>query len=169
MPQPASQSAPQPTPVQAQPCPLCAGAGGRVVFQDAHVRVVHVDEDPALPAFYRVIWQRHVREWSDLDEGAQIHCMRILTALERAMRATIAPDKINLASLGNMVPHLHWHVIARYTWDAYYPAPIWAAPHTRTEDAPTERLQGLQWLKDQRPQLEERMRSACAEVPALLE
>jgi diadenosine tetraphosphate (Ap4A) HIT family hydrolase len=38
------------------------------------------------------------------------------------------PDKINLASLGNVVPHLHWHVIPRFADDAHFPSPIWASP-----------------------------------------
>jgi diadenosine tetraphosphate (Ap4A) HIT family hydrolase len=38
----------------------------------------------------------------------------------------VRPDKINLASLGNVVPHLHWHVIPRWRDDSHFPAPIWA-------------------------------------------
>lgn len=47
--------------------------------------------------------------------------------VEQAVRETMLPDKINVASLGNVVPHLHWHVIPRYTDDAHFPAPVWAA------------------------------------------
>ena len=43
------------------------------------------------------------------------------------LRTVLAPDKINLASLGNVVPHLHWHVIPRFADDAHFPAPVWAA------------------------------------------
>jgi diadenosine tetraphosphate (Ap4A) HIT family hydrolase len=39
----------------------------------------------------------------------------------------VQPDKVNLASLGNVVPHLHWHVVPRWTDDSHYPAPIWSA------------------------------------------
>jgi diadenosine tetraphosphate (Ap4A) HIT family hydrolase len=35
------------------------------------------------------------------------------------------PDKINLASLGNVVPHLHWHVIPRFVDDPHFPNPVW--------------------------------------------
>jgi diadenosine tetraphosphate (Ap4A) HIT family hydrolase len=38
------------------------------------------------------------------------------------------PDKINLASLGNMTPHLHWHVIPRFKQDKHFPQPIWGVP-----------------------------------------
>jgi diadenosine tetraphosphate (Ap4A) HIT family hydrolase len=46
-------------------------------------------------------------------------------AVEAALRAVLAPHKINVASLGNMVPHVHWHVIPRFADDAHFPNPIW--------------------------------------------
>ncbi|MGN1057562.1 MAG: HIT family protein, partial [Comamonas sp.] len=48
--------------------------------------------------------------------------------VERVVRAQLQPHKINLAALGNMVPHLHWHVIARYDWDSHFPGSVWANP-----------------------------------------
>jgi diadenosine tetraphosphate (Ap4A) HIT family hydrolase len=47
------------------------------------------------------------------------------------MREHLRPEKINLASLGNQVPHLHWHVIARFSDDAHFPGPIWASPQRK--------------------------------------
>jgi len=51
----------------------------------------------------------------------------ISAIVEQALRALIHPDKINLAALGNQVPHLHWHVIPRFADDAHFPDPIWVA------------------------------------------
>ena len=62
--------------------------------------------------------------------------------VEAAMRQVFRPAKINLASLGNVVPHLHWHVIARFENDANFPAPIWAAPGPRTRHDPARKLAG---------------------------
>jgi diadenosine tetraphosphate (Ap4A) HIT family hydrolase len=84
-------------------------------------------EDAAFPAYYRVIWQAHVAEFSDLGEVEQALCMRVITRLERCIRDNLKPTKLNLASLGNMVPHLHWHVIARFEWDSHFPQPIWSS------------------------------------------
>ena len=50
------------------------------------------------------------------------------------MRSVLRPTKVNLAALGNMVPHLHWHVIARFDWDARWPAPVWAAPQRAADE-----------------------------------
>ena len=54
--------------------------------------------------------------------------MRVVAGVEKGLRDLLAPDKVNLASLGNLVPHLHWHVIPRYRDDSHFPEPIWAAP-----------------------------------------
>lgn len=110
------------------PCPLCHSDGGRVVWRDHALRIVRVagQEAEDFPGFYRVIWNAHVAEWTDLSDAEQGRCLRALNATERAVREHLRPTKVNLASLGNVVPHLHWHVIARFDWDSRFPAPIWA-------------------------------------------
>lgn len=105
-------------------CELCAGPGGDILWQSMHCRVVRVD-DPAQPGFCRVIWNTHVREMSDLDATSRGILMSVVFAVEAAVRQCYAPHKINLASFGNVVPHLHWHVIPRWTDDQHFPQPIW--------------------------------------------
>ena len=109
-------------------CELCADPGGDLLWEDALCRVVRVTDTTAaaFPGFCRVIWQRHVAEMSDLSPNDAHHALNVLLATERAVRHTVRPDKINLASLGNVVPHLHWHVIPRWHDDSHFPAPIWA-------------------------------------------
>jgi diadenosine tetraphosphate (Ap4A) HIT family hydrolase len=109
-------------------CPLCDEAGDtgtQPVWRDDHLRVVRVIDTPDHPAFYRVIWHAHVAEFTDLLPANRSHLMRTVAAVETVLREALQPDKINLASLGNMVPHLHWHVIARFAWDSHFPQPIW--------------------------------------------
>jgi len=107
-------------------CAFCTGEGGRKVFGDGRCRVVIADEPFA--GFCRVIWNAHVREMTDLPPSARAHLMEVVFAVEGALRALLSPHKINLASLGNQVPHLHWHVIPRFTDDSHFPAPVWGAP-----------------------------------------
>jgi diadenosine tetraphosphate (Ap4A) HIT family hydrolase len=120
-------------------CELCREAGGTMVFQSPHWRVIRA-ADADFPAFYRVVWRAHVAEWSDLPLFQQGEVMGVVTAVERVLRETLAPAKINLASLGNMTPHLHWHVIARFDWDSRFPAPVWAPAAREVSPAPAERL-----------------------------
>lgn len=108
------------------PCELCETDGGEVLWQDALCRVVAVDM-PDYPGLCRVILNRHVREMSDLPAVEQQRLMQVVFALEAVLRRLMHPDKINLASLGNIVPHVHWHVIPRFSDDAHFPQPIWGA------------------------------------------
>lgn len=106
-------------------CELCAQDGGILIVRTDKLRVIRaLDEDH--PAFYRVIWNDHVAEWTDLVPEHRSHIMQAVAKVETVLREALKPSKINLASLGNMVPHLHWHVIARFDWDARWPAPVWA-------------------------------------------
>lgn len=105
-------------------CPLCQPEPENVVWRDDECRVILVDE-PDFPGFCRVIWQEHVAEMSDLPAYAQRHLLHVVLAVEEALREVMRPDKINLASLGNVVPHLHWHVIPRFAADSHFPNPIW--------------------------------------------
>ena len=93
------------------------------MYDDGRCRVVIADEPFA--GFCRVIWNAHVREMTDLVPADREHLMWIVFRVEAALRALLAPHKINLASLGNLVPHLHWHVVPRFADDSHYPNPIW--------------------------------------------
>ena len=108
-------------------CVLCDSDGGQLVWRGDKLRVIRADE-ASFPAFYRVIWNTHVAEFSDLSAAERAHCMQAVALVEQTLREQLQPTKINLAALGNMVPHLHWHVIARYDWDSHFPAPVWANP-----------------------------------------
>ncbi|WP_374669327.1 HIT family protein [Ramlibacter sp.] len=118
-------AAPAPAGQRVAGCPLCEGPGGRLVHQGARWRVIHAQE-PGFPGFYRVVWTDHVAEYSQLDASDRSACMDAVAEVERALLRHLAPAKVNLAALGNMVPHLHWHVVARFDWDSRFPAPLWA-------------------------------------------
>ncbi len=106
------------------PCPLCAAVDETLLWRDALCRVVLAPE-PDYPGFLRVIVNAHVKEMSDLPAVDRSRLMDVVFAAEAALRETLCPDKINLASLGNVVPHLHWHVIPRFASDPHFPNPVW--------------------------------------------
>ena len=107
-------------------CELCENAGGTALWASPVCRVVRVD-DPDYPGFCRVIWQAHVREMTDLPAAARHYLMDVVLAVESVVRQYFAPDKINLASFGNMVPHVHWHIIPRWHDDRHFPQPVWGS------------------------------------------
>jgi diadenosine tetraphosphate (Ap4A) HIT family hydrolase len=65
---------------------------------------------------------------TDLAPAERIRLMNAVFATEAVLRDLIQPHKVNLASLGNAVPHLHWHVVPRHNDDRHFPKPIWAEP-----------------------------------------
>jgi diadenosine tetraphosphate (Ap4A) HIT family hydrolase len=120
-------------------CPLCDEAGGRVVLQAPRWRLVHASE-AGFPAFYRVVWQEHVKEFSQLAPADRTACMDVLVTIEQAMLRHLQPDKVNLATLGNAVPHVHWHVIARFAWDTHFPGAVWAPPQRAADERRIEEV-----------------------------
>jgi diadenosine tetraphosphate (Ap4A) HIT family hydrolase len=107
-------------------CPLCTTRDNPAVWRDARLRVISA-ADPDYPGFLRVVWHAHVREMTDLEPAEREHCLLVVFAVERALRDTLRPDKINVATLGNQVPHVHWHVIPRFVDDAHFPEPVWGS------------------------------------------
>lgn len=139
-------------------CVLCEGDGGTLIWRDAHLRVIRANE-AGFPAFYRVIWNAHVAEFSGLSPAERARCMEAVACVEQVLRAHLAPAKINLAALGNMVPHLHWHVIARFEGDSHFPAPVWAGA-VRDRDLAHEA-----WQTARLPALEAALCEALAQQP----
>lgn len=124
-------------------CELCdyiESPAWPLVWAGPRLRVVRVVDAPEFPAFYRVIWNDHVAELSDLSPAERAHCLDAVAAVELVLRHSLAPTKINLAALGNMVPHLHWHVIARFDWDSHFPQPIWGVRQRTPQPAAADRL-----------------------------
>ena len=144
-------------------CPLCRREGDaatREIAADDRLRVVRVLDAPDFPAYYRVVWHAHAAEFTDLTPPERAHCMAAVAAVEGALREALAPAKVNLAALGNQVPHLHWHVVARFGWDSHFPQPIWG--QRQREPAPAE----LARLTAALPALDEAIRRALAALAA---
>ena len=112
-------------------CPLCQTDGGVLLWHDTFCRVVLADE-PDYPGFLRVILNAHVKDMTDLSLDDRQALLQVVLATESALREVMAPDKVNLASLGNVVPHLHWHVIPRFADDPHFPNPVWGAKQRST-------------------------------------
>ncbi|GAB3751777.1 HIT family protein [Lysobacter olei] len=81
----------------------------------------------------------------DLSEDEQAELMREISLASRALKTAFKPDKINVAALGNMVPQLHVHVIARFKGDIAWPRPAWGMADALPYSAETlvERIQRL--------------------------
>lgn len=108
-------------------CPLCASDGGELIWNNKEIRVVLVDE-PELPGFCRVVWNDHIAEMSQLKIDQRSRLWHVVMLVEKVILEVMQPHKMNLAALGNMVPHIHWHVIPRYPEDIFFPGSAWSEP-----------------------------------------
>lgn len=114
-------------------CALCQPCTSPILWQDEFCRVVLLN-DTDYPAYCRVELLEHIKEMSDLPPMQRARMMKVVFAVETAIREIIQPDKINLASLGNKTPHIHWHVIPRFENDKHFPNSHWGEA-TRESDA----------------------------------
>jgi len=97
-----------------------------VLWDDGFARVVLIG-DVDHPTYCRVILDAHRKEMTDLAEAERARLMNTVFVVERVLRELLVPEKINLASFGNMVPHVHWHIIPRFADDPHFPNPVFGA------------------------------------------
>jgi len=116
-------------------CSLCQPSTQLILWQDDFCRVVLLN-DADYPAYCRVELKEHVKEMTDLAPTERARTMKVVFAVESAIREVIQPDKINLASLGNKTPHLHWHIIPRFENDKHFPNSHWGEATQAGNPAP---------------------------------
>ena len=120
-------------------CVLCHPQKENVVWKNKELRVIQVD-DPLFPGYFRVIWNKHIAEMSDLIDDERQLLEKVLLTVEKVVREQMQPDKINWAQFGNMVPHLHWHIIARYRDDSHFPESIWGLKQREVAEEKVQQL-----------------------------
>jgi len=143
-------------PTAAPACPLCASDDAPALWRNEKLRVIAVGEAD-YPGYVRVVWRTHAAEMTDLDDADRLHVMQVVLEVESVMRDHMRPDKVNLAALGNMVPHLHWHVIPRWRGDRHFPDAIWAAPRVPAGGEPEEFRRMLQSAAQRVPEFHGRL------------
>jgi diadenosine tetraphosphate (Ap4A) HIT family hydrolase len=119
-----------------------------VVVADLPLCRLLLTDDANYPWCILVPRRAGLREIHELAEADQAVLLREVARLSAAMQSLFAADKMNVAALGNVVPQLHVHVIARRVGDAAWPRPVWGAvprqPYGRAErDAMVKRLRGV--------------------------
>lgn len=67
----------------------------------------------------------NVREWLDLSSTDQALLLAEQLQVSQCLQTLLSPDKLNIATLGNIVPQLHLHIIARFETDFAWPSPVW--------------------------------------------
>lgn len=93
-----------------------------IVFSNELIRV---EVERAEIPWLKVFCQREVKEFFQCSVEEKTEIFRVIDIIERRMNGYFSPNKINIASFGNMLPQVHWHVMARFENDSYFPQPMW--------------------------------------------
>lgn len=109
---------------------------------------VSLKNDSVQPWLYLVPRREGIREMCDLAPADQALLMAEMALAQKALQRLYAPDKINTAALGNMVPQLHIHIFARYQTDAAWPKPVWAIQAEEIPYTDDKKNAEIQKLKD---------------------
>lgn len=105
-------------------CAICNATEGEILWSNTILRVVLLNHRD-YKGYCRVELINHTKEMTDLDESLQLNIMRSVFKVEEILRKIFNPEKINLASLGNKMPHIHWHIIPRFKEDPHFPNSHW--------------------------------------------
>ncbi len=99
-----------------------------IIYENALLRVeIEESEIPWLKVFTQVVY----KEFSEVPLDLRLEIFKVLDIIEKEMLSFYKPKKINIASFGNYVPHVHWHIMARFEEDSFFPEPMWGKKQRR--------------------------------------
>jgi diadenosine tetraphosphate (Ap4A) HIT family hydrolase len=103
---------------------------------DADLRIAELEHsylilnrDQFFPGYCLLFTKQHQTELFHLDQPVRQGLMEEVSQVAQALAACFKPDKLNYELLGNMVPHIHWHLVPRFRSEPLWPRPIWSEPH----------------------------------------
>jgi diadenosine tetraphosphate (Ap4A) HIT family hydrolase len=104
---------------------------------------VVLNRDQFFPGYTLLFTKQHATELFHLDHSVRAGLIEEVSTIAKALHTTFQPDKINYELLGNMVPHIHWHLVPRFATDPLWPRPIWSEDHPEKLLAPDEYRQRI--------------------------
>lgn len=130
-------------------CPMCSRWD-----DDADLRIIELphsyailNRDQYFPGYTLLFTKTHVTELFHLDRSVRAALMEEVSLVAQALYTTFTPDKINYELLGNMVSHIHWHIVPRFSSERLWPRPIWAEQHEELNLTPDEYRQRIDSIR----------------------
>ncbi|KAB0671457.1 HIT family protein [Oryzomonas sagensis] len=132
------------------PCPMCSRWESDADLRIAELEHSYVilNRDQFFPGYTLLFSKTHVTELFHLDRRVRGELMEEISRVAEALFATFRPDKINYELLGNMVPHMHWHLVPRFASEPLWPRPIWAEPHDDVLLTPEAYRQAIERIRE---------------------
>ena len=93
-----------------------------IIYENESIKIeIENSEIPWL----KIFTQEPYKEMSEVPSEIKFQIYELLDLIEVEMIEYFQPEKINIASFGNYVPHVHWHIMARFKEDSFFPEPMW--------------------------------------------
>lgn len=108
---------------------------------------VHLMKDARYPWIILVPARANIREFHHLTEADQITLWNEIRRASEGLEKATHAEKLNVAALGNMVPQLHVHIIARFSSDPAWPAPVWGVGEAVPYDPADEKKRIAEFLQ----------------------
>jgi diadenosine tetraphosphate (Ap4A) HIT family hydrolase len=121
---------------------------------DSYLRIIELphsyvilNRDQYFPGYTLLFTKAHATELFHLARDVRTALMEEVSTVAQALYTTFTPDKINYELLGNMVPHIHWHIVPRFSTESLWPRPIWAEQHEELLLSPDEYRQRIEIIR----------------------
>ncbi len=128
-------------------CDRCGGSGGELHVADLDLSRVFLHEDQFFPGYVLLVLRRHVTELYDLSATERATLMEEVSRVAQALARVFRPVKMNYELLGNLVPHIHWHLVPRLATDPGLRGPIWAVEHRPAPLAPAAARERIETIR----------------------
>ena len=101
-----------------------------LIYENENIKIeIEESEIPWL----KIFTQTHYKEMSEVPAEIKFEIYDLLDNIEKEMLAYYQPKKINIASFGNYMPHVHWHIMARFEEDSFFPEPMWGTKQRESD------------------------------------
>lgn len=101
-----------------------------ILYENENIRIE--TEESEIP-WLKIFTQSAYKEMSEVPAEIKFEIYELLESIEKEMLSYYNPSKINIASFGNYVPHVHWHIMARFKEDSYFPEPMWGTKQRESD------------------------------------
>lgn len=134
-------------------CPMCSRweTDSDLRITELEFSCAVLNRDQYFPGYTLLFTKSHVTELFHLDRQVRAAVMEELSMMAESLYSAFSPAKINYELLGNMVPHIHWHVVPRFRTDSHWPRPVWAEPHEELFLQPDEYRQRIELIRSFMP------------------
>jgi diadenosine tetraphosphate (Ap4A) HIT family hydrolase len=131
-------------------CVMCGTYGrsdGPLHIADLALSRVFLHEDQFFPGYVLLVLRRHVTELYDLPAPQRAALMEEVSRVAQALARSFHPVKMNYELLGNLVPHIHWHLVPRLATDPALRSPIWTVEHEAAPLAPAAARERIEIIR----------------------